>query len=162
MGVRTHGSKQYSKTPVSALHVSDVNLWLRTGVPQVVLPAWQDCYENAARAEWLQIGVHANKRSAPNIEENELTKAITAVLSLDVFRKNAAELARKISRTGGRVEAAKLIVNIATRKLRAEDAIVQDAMASLCSSKALNVQEVCNEKGKVLVTICAPTPWRFP
>ena len=43
------------------------NSWheaVRTGVPQICLPPWFDCYDFAQKAEWLGIGRWANKKSA--------------------------------------------------------------------------------------------------
>jgi 2-acylglycerol O-acyltransferase 1 len=128
----------------------------------VVLPAWQDCYENAARAEWLQVGLHANKTSAPNISESELTKAITAILESDTFHQNARKLSRSVSASSGRARAADLIVDIASGRLRAQEAMVQDAVDSVCSNQVSEVREIRNENGKVLLSISTKDIWRFP
>ncbi|KAF2666213.1 UDP-Glycosyltransferase/glycogen phosphorylase [Microthyrium microscopicum] len=51
------------------------------GVPQVVLPMWAHHYDYAARVEYLEIGVHGSKGSAPNWTAGELASSIMTVLN---------------------------------------------------------------------------------
>lgn len=130
-------------------------------MPQIVLPAWQDCYENAARAEWLQIGIHANKTSAPGISEEDLTHALRTILDVKTYAKNARSLSQRVSTTEGRVVAAKRILEIATGELKPENVMVQgDSTAG--SARPTSMLEMSNEKGDMLNTIHPQDPWNFP
>ncbi|KAH8881786.1 UDP-Glycosyltransferase/glycogen phosphorylase [Thozetella sp. PMI_491] len=85
----------------------------RTGVPQVVLPAWWDTYEYAARVEYLGIGRFANKQSAPRASAPELEEALIHVLGDVKMRRRAEELADACRRHGeGRVIAHDRIVEL--------------------------------------------------
>lgn len=50
------------------------------GIPQVLLPAWTDCYDFANRVELLGIGRWGNKKVKPRWTEDELSEAILATL----------------------------------------------------------------------------------
>ncbi|KAL4973649.1 hypothetical protein BDW66DRAFT_161896 [Aspergillus desertorum] len=103
---------------VCSVHHGGANSWyeaIQNGVPHVVLPAWQDCYENAARAEWLGIGVYGNKTRAPDISGKELSRALTTVLGDKSYLEKAAQLQRLCQKKEGRVEAAERIANLAAR-----------------------------------------------
>ncbi|KAL4916755.1 diacylglycerol acyltransferase-domain-containing protein [Aspergillus aurantiobrunneus] len=103
---------------VCSVHHGGANSWyeaIQNGVPHVVLPAWQDCYENAARAEWLGIGVYANKSRAPDISGKELSKALVKVLGNDSYLQKAAELQKLCQRKEGRIQAADRIADLAAR-----------------------------------------------
>ncbi|KAL4899849.1 hypothetical protein BDW74DRAFT_106774 [Aspergillus multicolor] len=103
---------------VCSVHHGGANSWyeaIQNGVPHVVLPAWQDCYENAARAEWLGIGVYGNKSRAPDISGAELSKALTKVLSNKSYLEKAAKLQKLCQVKEGRVEAAERIADLAAR-----------------------------------------------
>lgn len=85
-------------------------------MPHVVLPAWQDCYENAARAEWLGIGVYGNKTRAPDISGKEMSKALIKVLgNRESYLKKAAELQKLCQKKEGRIQAAERIADLAAR-----------------------------------------------
>lgn len=93
----------------------------RTGVPQIVLPAWFDCYDFAARAEYLGIGLWANRNSAPRVSGAELGDALLTILGSggegnDGFARKAEELSEKVRRYGGRAKAAELLLEWATKK----------------------------------------------
>lgn len=84
----------------------------RSGVPQVILGAWWDTYEYAARVEYLGIGVFANKTSAPRAQTAELQYAVSQVLSDKAIRSKASELAAVCQKHGeGRVRARDFIVD---------------------------------------------------
>jgi hypothetical protein len=81
----------------------------RFGVPQVVLPAWWD----AARVEYLGIGVFANKKAAPRAETRELEAALVKVVEDESIRKRADEVAEVCRTRGeGRVVAHDCIVQM--------------------------------------------------
>ncbi|EOO03753.1 putative diacylglycerol acyltransferase family protein [Phaeoacremonium minimum UCRPA7] len=86
----------------------------RAGVPQVVLAAWWDTYEYAARVEYLSIGVFANKQAAPRAKTTELESALKRVVGDGEMRLRAEELARTCQQHGeGRVVAHDRIVHLA-------------------------------------------------
>ncbi|KAL4933200.1 Diacylglycerol acyltransferase family [Aspergillus undulatus] len=103
---------------VCSVHHGGANSWyeaIQNGVPHVVLPAWQDCYENAARAEWLGIGVYGNKSRAPDISGKELSRALTKVVGNQSYLTKAAELQKLCQKKEGRLEAAERIADLAAR-----------------------------------------------
>ena len=79
------------------------------GIPQVLLPAWTDCYDFANRVELLGIGRWGNKKAKPRWSEDELSEAILATLfgpeSLDI-QKTAREVASRHPEWEGRQKAA--------------------------------------------------------
>lgn len=124
----------------------------RNGVPHVVLPAWQDCYENAARAEWLGIGVYGNKSRAPNISAKELSKGLLKVMNNKSYREKASELAKLCHRKEGRVAAAEKILEIAQSRDHGKLAMRLPEMKTNCP-----LYEVKNRQGMVLQTAQKPT-----
>ncbi|KAL4866961.1 hypothetical protein BDV12DRAFT_198689 [Aspergillus spectabilis] len=103
---------------VCSVHHGGANSWyeaIQNGVPHVILPAWQDCYENSARAEWLGIGVYGNKSRAPDISGKELSKALIKVVGNQSYLKKAAELQNLCQKKEGRVSAAERIADLAAR-----------------------------------------------
>ncbi|SPJ72279.1 uncharacterized protein FTOL_02007 [Fusarium torulosum] len=54
---------------------------LSAGVPQVLLPAWTDCYDFANRVELLGIGRWGNKEAKPRWRQDELAEALQEVVS---------------------------------------------------------------------------------
>ena len=85
----------------------------RTGVPQIALPAWPDCFENATRAEWLGVGVFGNKKSAPGSSRAELREALLKVLGDKAYAEKAQALARRFCKTEGRKIACEKLVELA-------------------------------------------------
>ncbi|KAK2764535.1 hypothetical protein FQN54_009230 [Arachnomyces sp. PD_36] len=82
----------------------------RAGIPQVLLPVWWDTYEFTARAEWLGIGAHGSRGSAPEVEASELSKTIIRVLGDEGMMVRAKEI-RTICRKGeGRVIACEKLI----------------------------------------------------
>ncbi|RTE80222.1 hypothetical protein BHE90_005295 [Fusarium euwallaceae] len=86
-----------------------------SGVPQVVLPCWFDCYDFASKAELLGIGRWGSRKGCPRWIESELTEVL-----IDVALDNNAEYTAK-SRSlaelcgrngGGRATAAGEILRI--------------------------------------------------
>ncbi|RSL54893.1 hypothetical protein CEP54_009643 [Fusarium duplospermum] len=61
-----------------------------SGVPQVVLPCWFDCYDFACKAELLGIGKWGSRKGCPRWIEPELTEAL-----IDVALDNNAEYTAK-------------------------------------------------------------------
>ncbi|WVQ81034.1 hypothetical protein IAT38_003141 [Cryptococcus sp. DSM 104549] len=90
---------------------------LAAGVPQVLLPAWLDCYDFAARLASLGNGVWGNKSSAltqsglrPSCSRSELLTALLMVIGSTPddptalkFRARAKELAGVVTDGGKRV-----------------------------------------------------------
>ena len=126
----------------------------RNGVPHVVLPAWQDCYENAARAEWLGIGVYGNKTRAPNINDRELSNALLKVMSNCSYKEKALDLAKLCQKKEGRVAGAEKIVELAHNPdlmaMHIPDVKIDDPQCQL--------SEVRNHSGMVLQSVQSPQP----
>ncbi|KAA8641943.1 hypothetical protein EYZ11_002545 [Aspergillus tanneri] len=101
---------------VCSVHHGGANSWyeaIQNGVPHVILPAWQDCYENAARAEWLGIGVYGNKSCAPHISAKELSQALATVMGNASYKEKSMQLSKLCHVKEGRVAAAEKIVEVA-------------------------------------------------
>ncbi|KAJ0426686.1 hypothetical protein BJY00DRAFT_320353 [Aspergillus carlsbadensis] len=138
---------------VCSVHHGGANSWyeaIQNGVPHVILPAWQDCYENAARAEWLGIGVYGNKTRAPDISGKELSKALIKVLGNKSYLEKAAKLQKLCHKKEGRVAAAERIADLATRK--------DKSMITVPEPKAddPSLLKVKNKAGVVLETTKSP------
>ncbi|WVQ76486.1 hypothetical protein IAR50_006154 [Cryptococcus sp. DSM 104548] len=84
---------------------------LAAGVPQILLPAWLDCYDFASRVEYLQNGVWGNKSSAPSCSTPELIHAFDQIVGLSLpstssystplsYRQRALELQAIVTRDG--------------------------------------------------------------
>ncbi|KAL3470325.1 hypothetical protein BJX99DRAFT_264317 [Aspergillus californicus] len=134
---------------VCSVHHGGANSWyeaIQNGVPHVILPAWQDCYENAARAEWLGIGVYGNKSRAPDISGKELSKALTKVVGNDSFLEKAAKMQKLCQKKEGRCRAAEEILDLASRP--------DKSIISVPEPKAddPNIVQVKNSSGMVLET----------
>jgi UDP:flavonoid glycosyltransferase YjiC (YdhE family) len=82
----------------------------------VILPCWLDTLDFANRVEWLGIGVHGSRKSAPSVESGELSRAVLKVLgdSPDSVRmkQKARELAEITGRIGGRKRACEKIIEL--------------------------------------------------
>ncbi|KAH8658140.1 hypothetical protein BX600DRAFT_500138 [Xylariales sp. PMI_506] len=69
------------------------NLWneaVVTGTPQVNLPTWFDCFDYAARSEFLGIGLHGSYKHQPEWAAEELGPVIVrALVGLDAQRIRA-------------------------------------------------------------------------
>lgn len=91
-----------------------------TGTPQVVLPLWYDCYDFAARVEYLGIGIRANHRDAPNVDAEEFGLALGTVVDEKsekgkAIRERAKALGEVCQKAGGRATACQRIVQLARR-----------------------------------------------
>ncbi|KAH6838613.1 hypothetical protein B0I37DRAFT_387381 [Chaetomium sp. MPI-CAGE-AT-0009] len=67
------------KTVVCSINHGGANSFhdaLTSGVPQVVLPGWLDCYDFAARAEFLGVGLWGNKQAMPRTSAQELAPIV--------------------------------------------------------------------------------------
>ncbi|KAK0220219.1 hypothetical protein IW262DRAFT_1383384 [Armillaria fumosa] len=93
---------------------------IHAGVPQIILPAWYDCYEYAARIEWLGVGIHGNKSAGSGIEAVELGRALTRIVGdgdeAERFRAVAKELGEDTRRYSGRVMACDKLLEFASRQ----------------------------------------------
>ncbi|KAF5708583.1 UDP-glycosyltransferase 84B2 [Fusarium globosum] len=91
---------------------------LCSGIPQVLLPAWTDCYDFANRVELLGIGRWANKEAKPRWKEDELAGALLEILfepESAGMRKRAGEIASRHPEWKGRQMAAREILDYLTR-----------------------------------------------
>jgi len=89
----------------------------RAGVPHVILPVWYDTYGNAACAEFLKIGIYANRNCAPGISDTEFGNALCLVLDEnDVcgkeIRSTSKTLGERCQKESGREIAAGVILKI--------------------------------------------------
>lgn len=87
----------------------------RTGIPQVILPRWYDLYEYSVRAEFLGIGIYANKSVAPGVEASEFGAALINVIEpSNVYLENARRLGQICkAKCGGRTMGAKRLLEVA-------------------------------------------------
>ncbi|KAF5698761.1 glycosyltransferase family 1 [Fusarium mundagurra] len=92
---------------------SSFNEALCAGVPQVVLPAWADCYDFANRAELLGIGRWGNKSAKPRWRKKELCEALVGAIlgpEAEKIRLRAQELAERYPEGSGRRRAAEVLL----------------------------------------------------
>ncbi|KAM0391581.1 hypothetical protein ACHAPZ_011172 [Fusarium culmorum] len=90
---------------------------LCAGIPQVLLPAWTDCYDFANRVELLGIGRWGNKKAKPRWEKDELCNAIVDTIfgpESAQIQKTAREVAACHPEWEGRQKAAKEIIDYLT------------------------------------------------
>ena len=72
----------------------------------MVLGAWADTYDCAARTEYLGIGIWGNRKRAPYIEAKEFEKALSKAVDDEGIKKRVAELRSVCEKAGeGRVNA---------------------------------------------------------
>lgn len=95
------------------------DIYIRTGVPQVVCPLWLDCLDYAARVEWLGIGRDANRKVGYPVEARELGMAMATVVGWpghsalsEGMRERARELAVESRKYGGSGKAAERVLEI--------------------------------------------------
>ena len=62
----------------------------RSGTPQILLPAWFDCYEFATRIEWLGSGIWGNRGHAPGIDADQFGDALERALVDKAMKAKAA------------------------------------------------------------------------
>jgi hypothetical protein len=87
-------------------------------VPQIILPTWFDTYGNATCAEFLKIGVYANKSCAPNVSAAEFGDALCMLLDESSargreLRTTAQALGERCRKIDGRKAAANTISKMA-------------------------------------------------
>ncbi|PYH87698.1 DAGAT-domain-containing protein, partial [Aspergillus ellipticus CBS 707.79] len=131
----------------------------RTGVPHVVLPGWQDCYENAVRTEWLNIGVYANKTSAPGVGAIELSNALQKVVGNPTYQAKAFELSTLCRQKEGRVVGADKIAELARNPERA--ALPIPGVDDINHIPKGKLRTIKNASGDILETV-DPDPIKFP
>ncbi|KAL0937003.1 udp-glucoronosyl and udp-glucosyl transferase family protein [Colletotrichum truncatum] len=86
---------------------------LCTGIPQVILPGWLDCYDFAQRCEILGIGKWANRKAKPYWERNELGEGLVDTLlgpEAGAMKARAKELGDRHPEGAGREKAAREIL----------------------------------------------------
>ncbi|KAJ3963093.1 hypothetical protein N0V92_000234 [Colletotrichum tropicale] len=84
-----------------------------TGIPQVVLPGWADCYDFAQRAEILGIGKWANRKAKPYWKRDELGDCLEGVLfgpHAKMIQARAKDLSKRHPEGAGRLKAAEEIL----------------------------------------------------
>ncbi|TDZ14076.1 Glycosyltransferase sdnJ [Colletotrichum orbiculare MAFF 240422] len=89
-----------------------------SGIPQVILASWVDCFDFAQRAEILGVGKWANRKSLPFWEHNELSAALETVLlgpESEQIRQKAQELRKRHPEAAGRDMAAKEIIDLLSK-----------------------------------------------
>ena len=98
------------------LPVSDAKV--SCGIPQIVLPAWYDTYQYAARVEYLGIGIYGNRKVAPSVEAEEFGQALSTILldkkdgKAQNYRVQAEKLGVISRKAGGRKRACEAILEI--------------------------------------------------
>lgn len=94
---------------------ADRKFRLSAGVPQVILSCWYDAYDFATHAEHLGIGIHGNRKSAPEAYAEEFCGALETVLvggKAKAYVKKAEELKILCQIAGGRVRAKEIILEL--------------------------------------------------
>lgn len=87
-------------------------------MPQIILPTWFDTYGNATCAEYLNVGIYANKSCAPDISTKEFGNALRILFDENDargkgIRATARALGDRCRRLDGREVAAKTILRFA-------------------------------------------------
>ena len=132
-----------------SVHHGGANSWfeaLRHGVPQVLLPAWYDCYDDAKRTEVLGVGVWANKVSALAIDADALAESLHAIFDDGKYQAKATDMAHKLGAVNGRALAADDILKAAS-----PDHFVWGRMPS----ETPRLEHIHNRDGKILTSIKA-------
>ncbi|KAI8251815.1 hypothetical protein K4K58_008383 [Colletotrichum sp. SAR11_239] len=86
---------------------------LCTGIPQVVLPGWADCYDFAQRAEILGIGKWANRKAKSYWKRDEFGECLEGVLfgpHAKMMQARAKDLSKRHPEGAGRLKAAEEIL----------------------------------------------------
>ncbi len=84
----------------------------------MILPIWYDTYGNATCAEYVNIGVYANKSCAPHVSDTEFADALCMLLDENdargrKIRETAQLLGKRCRQVEGREIAAKVILEMA-------------------------------------------------
>ncbi|WWC92123.1 uncharacterized protein L201_007077 [Kwoniella dendrophila CBS 6074] len=104
---------------------------LATGIPQILLPAWIDCYDFAGRVGYFGNGVWGNKSAAPEISEKEFTKSLFQVVGETPKDPNVLKIKARCR------ELADIVTENGTREgsTVAAERIWQELQASLAKNK---------------------------
>jgi UDP:flavonoid glycosyltransferase YjiC (YdhE family) len=109
---------------VASVHHGGLNSYYEAcyaGVPQIVLPAWFDCYQTGPKAEYLGIGVCGNRESAPEVGERGFLEALQKVVDDQEMRARAEKLGKMCrSRRSGREKACDVIAEVAMQQEKKE------------------------------------------
>lgn len=84
-----------------------------SGIPQVCLPCWLDCYDFGSRAEFLGIGRWGNKQAMPRCAARELGPVLVDVVlgpKAESIRARVRELAALCAESPGASVAAAAIL----------------------------------------------------
>ena len=87
-----------------------VNETLSTGKPLLVIPVGGEQGDNAARVEYLQVGLRADKKKST---PHEIRVMVRRLIEEPTFRHRAEELSNVLAQTEGPVTAARFITRIA-------------------------------------------------
>ncbi|KAK1979027.1 diacylglycerol O-acyltransferase [Colletotrichum cereale] len=86
-----------------------------SGAPQIALPVWLDTYNIAAQMEYLDVGIWANKDTAPNIDGDAVSRALLTIMGNSdrslTLRSRARELQETCKAGGGSERAADKILS---------------------------------------------------
>ncbi|KAK4143189.1 uncharacterized protein C8A04DRAFT_37726 [Dichotomopilus funicola] len=111
-----------AKTVVCSINHGGANSFhdaLTSGVPQVVIPPWLDCYDFATRAEFLGIGRWGSKQAMPRCTTAELGPILVDVVlgpNAKAMRTKVQELAALCGQTPGVEVAAAQLLEAASGK----------------------------------------------
>ncbi|KAJ8120421.1 hypothetical protein O1611_g10370 [Lasiodiplodia mahajangana] len=120
---------------ICAVHHGGANSYFEAtwaGVPHIILAMWYDTFDYATRIEYLGIGVYGNREAGRNCVVNkenyqaplmvagqEFGDALLQVVGrakgdekADAMRQKAAQLGELCRRSGGRIEAARIITEL--------------------------------------------------
>lgn len=89
------------------------------GIPQIILPQWYDLYDYATRAEYLGIGIYANKLVAPSVDAAEFGAALIMVLKPGSSYTLKAQALGKVckEKCGGRDMGARRLLAVADEEM---------------------------------------------
>jgi hypothetical protein len=108
-----------------------INIRTRAGIPQIVIPQWYDTYDYATRVKYLGIGVYGNtvaghgcnvdleNYKAPlMVDAKEFGDALLKVVGAnegdaDTMREKARAIGKICQKSGGRVQAAHILRDLA-------------------------------------------------
>ncbi|CAG7561845.1 unnamed protein product [Fusarium equiseti] len=102
---------------VASIHHGGANCYneaVYAGVPHVVLPMWADCYNYAALAETIGVGVWACPSTSPNWTVEDLTQAFMKVLD---GGEASVAMRQKAMELGNNIQAGEQGRDIAARKV---------------------------------------------
>lgn len=117
-GARTHISRLCGESKLmKAFIVGNANtLFCSAGIPQIICPAWFDLYTMAARVEYLKIGFHASKTSAPDLNASGIADGLINALDLNPGNGEGEEM-RQCARRLGEITRAYGGVKVAVDKI---------------------------------------------